>query len=202
MVTLFTPLFTVKMMFYVDDIMFTLMTAGVFHVTNLTPRECQPTLLRGQDTATNLLADAICDHVENPRPGKPLVAALHGSPGVGKSYFHQLLAQAMYNATDEEYFAHEHAQHDAEAPDADGGGGGGGGDGGGGGGGGGGGWMDAATSYVRGVSGWGESHSTSNTAVTHRTTRECPGRHCPGYKIIFGTDYVTVGLCRLNQFDP
>jgi len=47
-------------------------------------------LRRGQSLATHLLADAVCDHVENPRSSKPLVASLHGSPGIGKSYFHQV----------------------------------------------------------------------------------------------------------------
>ena len=60
-------------------------------------------LRRGQSLAAHLLADAVCDHVENPRAGKPLVASLHGSPGIGKSYFHQLLAQALYNATATNY---------------------------------------------------------------------------------------------------
>ena len=36
--------------------------------------------LHGQDTAVNLLVDALCDHVASPRPNKPLVASLHGSP--------------------------------------------------------------------------------------------------------------------------
>jgi len=47
--------------------------------------------LHGQPAAHHLLVDAVCDHVENPNPAgkKPLVASLHGSPGVGKSYFHQ-----------------------------------------------------------------------------------------------------------------
>ena len=56
--------------------------------------------LHGQDAARDLLADAVCDHLADPNPGKPLVLSLHGSPGVGKSYFHQILAQALYDATD------------------------------------------------------------------------------------------------------
>ena len=58
--------------------------------------------LHGQTVATDLLADAICDHLENPHPSKPLVLAVHGPPGVGKSYFHQLLAQAVYGAVEDE----------------------------------------------------------------------------------------------------
>ena len=78
-------------------------------------------LLLGQPTASNALTDAVCDFVETPRDDvrQPLVVSLHGSPGVGKSYFHRILARAAYNATE-----------------------------------------------------------------------ACPGAGCPGYKIIFGTDYV------------
>ena len=46
-----------------------------------------------------MVGDAICDHVANPSPMKPMVMSLHGSPGIGKSYFHHLLAQSLYNAT-------------------------------------------------------------------------------------------------------
>jgi hypothetical protein len=34
-----------------------------------------------------------------PAPRKPLVVSLHGPPGVGKTYFHKLLAEAVYNMT-------------------------------------------------------------------------------------------------------
>eukprot|EP00740_Mantoniella_antarctica_P019832 CAMPEP_0198706630 /NCGR_PEP_ID=MMETSP1468-20131203/391066_1 /TAXON_ID=1461545 /ORGANISM="Mantoniella sp, Strain CCMP1436" /LENGTH=134 /DNA_ID=CAMNT_0044465579 /DNA_START=679 /DNA_END=1080 /DNA_ORIENTATION=- len=60
--------------------------------------------LHGQPVAHHLLVDAVCDHVEQSNPRKPLVASLHGSFGVGKSYFHQLLAQALYNASHDAYF--------------------------------------------------------------------------------------------------
>ena len=74
--------------------------------------------LHGQDTAVNLLADAVCDHVASPRPNKPLVASLHGSPGIGKSYFHQLLAQALYNATGDGSHPAEDAFGNPIEPDA------------------------------------------------------------------------------------
>ena len=74
--------------------------------------------LHGQDTAVNLLADAVCDHVASPRPNKPLVASLHGSPGIGKSYFHQLLAQALYNATGDGSHPEEDAFGNPIEPDA------------------------------------------------------------------------------------
>jgi hypothetical protein len=38
-------------------------------------------------------------HAAQPAPRKPLVVSLHGPPGVGKTYFHKLLAEAVYNMT-------------------------------------------------------------------------------------------------------
>jgi ATP-dependent Lon protease len=74
-----------------------------------------------QELAVTQLTDAVCDHVKNvrtqpataaarepealaavcakPSPRKPLVLSLHGPPGVGKTYFHKLLAEAVYNMT-------------------------------------------------------------------------------------------------------
>lgn len=51
----------------------------------------------GQELALKQISDAICDHLENPQPARPLVLSLHGPPGVGKSMFHLLAAQALYN---------------------------------------------------------------------------------------------------------
>ncbi len=51
----------------------------------------------GQELALRQISDAICDHLATPEPSRPLVLSLHGPPGVGKSMFHQLAAQAMYN---------------------------------------------------------------------------------------------------------
>ena len=88
--------------------------------------------LRGQPTGSALLADAVCDFLETPvgEVRKPLVVSLHGSPGVGKSFFHRILARAAYNAT------------------------------------------------------------TTSTSLRSDDDEGCPGSGCPGYKIIFGTDYV------------
>lgn len=52
----------------------------------------------GQGLALRQLCDAICDHVSNANPNKPLVLSVHGPPGVGKSMVHQLAAKALYNA--------------------------------------------------------------------------------------------------------
>ena len=53
--------------------------------------------LVGQDLALRQAADAICDHLAQPEPQRPLVLSLHGPPGVGKSMFHGLAATALYN---------------------------------------------------------------------------------------------------------
>ena len=50
--------------------------------------------LVGQDLALRQLADAVCDHVANPNPSKPLVLSAHGPPGVGKTLAHGLVAAA------------------------------------------------------------------------------------------------------------
>jgi len=99
--------------------------------------------LRGQPTGSALLADAVCDFLETPAAEvrKPLVVSLHGSPGVGKSFFHRILARAAYNAS-----------------------------------------ATLSTTLD------GEASSSSSSSSSLRS--ECPGPGCPGYKIIFGTDYV------------
>ena len=159
--------------------------------------------LHGQDTAVNLLADAVCDHVASPRPNKPLVASLHGSPGIGKSYFHQLLAQALYNATGdgsrpaEDEFGnpiepvavagsdHPNAPWGSTNGNSNGGGNN---------------VVDAMVDKGRVIKGYlptfmgGDAAPrwngvNANNGVNARV--QCPGRDCPAYKVIFGTDYVT-----------
>ena len=51
----------------------------------------------GQDLATRQLVDAICTHLSQPHPLRPLIISVHGPPGVGKTYTHTLLARALYN---------------------------------------------------------------------------------------------------------
>lgn len=53
--------------------------------------------LVGQELALRQITDAICDHLAKDEPQRPLVLSLHGPPGVGKSMFHRLAAQALYN---------------------------------------------------------------------------------------------------------
>lgn len=52
----------------------------------------------GQDASIATISDAICDHMSRigHKSNKPLVLSLHGPPGVGKTYFHQLAAHALY----------------------------------------------------------------------------------------------------------
>lgn len=149
--------------------------------------------LHGQAVATDLLADAICDHLETPHPSKPLVLAVHGPPGVGKSYFHQLLAQAVYGAavneddetrdgsllagaTNEKENGEEtdDLRDAAERTNAD--------------------FsfssffeyanVDRLVNYgLKGTRG-GKRH------LSNSHDRVCPGPDCPAYKIVFGTDYV------------
>ncbi|KAK9834222.1 hypothetical protein WJX84_006633 [Apatococcus fuscideae] len=51
----------------------------------------------GQDMAIQQFSDAVCDHLNQVHPQKPLVVSAHGSPGVGKSFMHKLAARALYN---------------------------------------------------------------------------------------------------------
>ena len=165
--------------------------------------------LHGQTVATDLLADAICDHLENPHPSKPLVLAVHGPPGVGKSYFHQLLAQAVYGAVEDEDMpltddasalrrdAAKHTRDDDANEDSS---------------------SSRAfdDSYAFGervtntrrdvVSFAMESMLGTLLGTVERTfplvfsfqkrrfadadpSRACPGPDCPAYKLVFGTDY-------------
>ena len=50
----------------------------------------------GQELALGQAAHAICDHLLDPAPERPLVLAAHGPPGVGKSFFHRVAAGALY----------------------------------------------------------------------------------------------------------
>lgn len=160
--------------------------------------------LHGQTVATDLLADAICDHLENPHPSKPLVLAVHGPPGVGKSYFHQLLAQAVYGAVEDEDMPRisddaEGAprrdaakQKHARVDDANE-------------------RLSVSTTHVsdrafsfameslweslletveRAVPGTVFSKTRSDAGAGRSFLRACPGPDCPAYKLVFGTDYV------------
>ena len=51
----------------------------------------------GQELAVQQACDAICDHLAEEEPQKPLVLSAHGPPGVGKTMMHLLLARALYS---------------------------------------------------------------------------------------------------------
>ena len=152
--------------------------------------------LHGQRVGADLLADALCDHFGGGGGGggrgggKPLVASLHGSPGVGKSFTHRLVARALYDALDdddeeedgdgerEREREREEKAKEKEGPAR---------------------WIDAAAGLARRVgdgffaTSWSSSSSSLSSpppSSSRRRPRECPGADCPAYKVIFGVDYV------------
>lgn len=60
--------------------------------------------LVGQESSLRVVTDALCDFLDphvvrmdgHSRQGRPLVLSIHGPPGVGKTYFHQLAAHVLY----------------------------------------------------------------------------------------------------------
>jgi Cdc6-like AAA superfamily ATPase len=56
-----------------------------------------PNEIVGQELALAQLTDALCHHLSQPRPKKPLVISVHGPPGVGKTYTHLWLARILYS---------------------------------------------------------------------------------------------------------
>jgi len=59
-----------------------------------------PESLVGQREPARVISDAVCDHWSAvPAPERPLAIAVHGPPGVGKSFAHRLLARAAFNAS-------------------------------------------------------------------------------------------------------
>lgn len=65
--------------------------------------------LVGQEGSLHVVTDAMCDFLDPKvmleRQGaqqRPLVLSIHGPPGVGKTYFHQLAAHVLYDTVEEE----------------------------------------------------------------------------------------------------
>ena len=99
----------------------------------------------GQEFATRQIADAVCDHLH--RAGadrKPLILSVHGPPGVGKSFLHGVLADALFL--------------DGVGEDA---------------------------AVVR--TGSGENGEVAEDV----SMRRCTPMRCPGYRILFGTSYLS-----------
>mmetsp|Transcript_22544 Transcript_22544/g.62551 ORF Transcript_22544/g.62551 Transcript_22544/m.62551 type:complete len:397 (-) Transcript_22544:48-1238(-) len=56
--------------------------------------------LVGQGPAFEAAVDAVCAHLADKQARHPLLISVHGPPGVGKTLFHKLLAESLYNLTD------------------------------------------------------------------------------------------------------
>jgi ATP-dependent Clp protease ATP-binding subunit ClpA len=56
-----------------------------------------PQQIVGQELALSHLTDAVCHHLSQQNPKKPLVISVHGPPGVGKTYTHWWMARCLYN---------------------------------------------------------------------------------------------------------
>lgn len=76
-------------------------TTGTVHFVRTACPSVEAVLPRevvGQELALGQLTDAVCHHLAQRHPRKPLVISVHGPPGVGKTYSHLWLARALYNA--------------------------------------------------------------------------------------------------------
>jgi len=89
---------------YIPELILTLIafqtSAGTSHFVSNACDHLDPYLtsrIVGQDLALRQISDAVCDHLAQPNPRKPLVLSIHGPPGVGKSLLHQEAARALYN---------------------------------------------------------------------------------------------------------
>ena len=52
----------------------------------------------GQDLALQQFTNAVCDHLLDPHPTRPLTISVHGPTGVGKSMLHQQAARVLYSS--------------------------------------------------------------------------------------------------------
>lgn len=145
-----------------------------------------PYMIVGQPAALAAIADAVCDHLaenaavsggrnEEGKRGrgggggskKPLVLSAHGPPGVGKSAAHAVLAAALYSPADlsqvlEGLSRAEELELEEEEEGE-------------------------------------EGEGTTTTRRRRKKTRpppplptllaNCPGKGCPGYRVLFGLDY-------------
>lgn len=150
-----------------------------------------PYVIVGQPAALAAIADAVCDHLaENAvisggagagrnkgekrggggggggRGGskKPLVLSAHGPPGVGKSAAHAVLAAALYSPADlsqvlEGLSRAEELEEEGEGEEGVG-----------------------ATTRRR-------PKNTFAPLPLPTLLADCPGKGCPGYRVLFGLDY-------------
>ena len=167
---------------------------------HLSPNACAsvtaalPHVIVGQPAALAAMADAVCDHLaenaaaagsgggKRKRGGgggsgskKPLVLSAHGPPGVGKSAAHAVLAAALYSPADlsavleglsraEEELEREEEEREREEEEQGG------------------------TRQRR-----RRKRRTKPPPLTlpppPTLLADCPGKGCPGYRVLFGLDY-------------
>lgn len=157
-----------------------------------------PRVVVGQPAALAAIADAVCDHLaENAavaaaaggRKGeatadvgggggtkKPLVLSAHGPPGVGKSAAHAVLAAALYSPADlsvvlegyRDADENEESDDDDDEEDDDDNGG-----------------RRRQTRFRRRR----RRRRKRKPLAPGSLLADCPGKGCPGYRVLFGLDY-------------
>ena len=115
------------------------------------------------------IADAICDHLRGGGNERPLVISVHGPPGVGKSFLHSVLADALF--VDERNQASSYGGH---APFAL--------------------WPRNDTPLGSGTSAGADGTGARVDVDGERPWlfgRRCTRSLCPAYRILFGTSYLS-----------
>lgn len=152
-----------------------------------------PHVVVGQPAALAAIADAVCDHLaENGNAaaagggkskrgggggssggggsGKPLVLSAHGPPGVGKSAAHAVLAAALYSPSDLSAVLEgiSRAEEELEREDEE----------------------QAQEEEEQGGTLRRRRRRTKPPPPPLPTLlADCPGKGCPGYRVLFGLDY-------------
>ena len=140
-----------------------------------------PYAIVGQPAALAATADAVCDHLAenaaavhsggknkngNSNGGgggskKPLVLSAHGPPGVGKSAAHAVLAAALYSPADLSTVLEGIARAEEEEEEE----------------------MEEEEGTRR------RRKSKKKKVLPPTLLADCPGKGCPGYRVLFGLDY-------------
>ena len=156
-----------------------------------------PYAIVGQPAALAAIADAVCDHLaenagvssggegkknkkEKQSGGggskKPLVLSAHGPPGVGKSAAHAVLAAALYSPADLSAVLDGLARAEEEMEEEE----------------------EEEEEEVEEEEGATKAKKTTKKNKTRRRSpppppplllADCPGKGCPGYRVLFGLDY-------------
>ena len=127
-----------------------------------------PYAIVGQPAALAATADAVCDHlaenaaaVHSGGSKKPLVLSAHGPPGVGKSAAHAVLAAALYSPADLSTVLEGIARAEEEEEEE----------------------MEEEEGTRR------RRKSKKKKVLPPTLLADCPGKGCPGYRVLFGLDY-------------